>query len=340
MLWEYLVRSIDEMSYMYMGKQKNAAEVAAAIGSLEEYVENENAREPLEYFKNPGYVPDMKISSPSARRNYNIMRFQFDSPVYTRHRANNVVHGRYYERHGRPDLPMVILLHGWRMESYLLFDRYCRLLVRDGINCAMPDLPYHMNRTPRDSFAGEHTFKEDAIHTMETMRQSLFDVMSVANWAKKKKGARLVGVMGVSFGGLLSGLMACVEPLVDFAVLVCPASDLGEIFQKSRLGRLFEKENPRAARLITKYKDTLAGMSLPNLKPLLPPERIFIAHGIYDAMVPEEVTENLWHSWDKPVLKRYPHGHLSIILLNPQLESDLKEWLKSMYNLPPASELR
>lgn len=330
MIQEFFARALDEMSYLYMWAQKSGPEFAAAIGSLEEYIERNRASEPREYFKNPGVVPDIEFFNPIRRRRYNVTEFRFTSPVFSPHRVNNIVRGRYYERHGEPDAPLAVLLHGWRMESYLLFDRYARILIRRGFNVAMPDLPYHMSRTPRHSFAGEHTFKDDAIHTMETFRQAVFEIMAVMNWSRERKKSSAAGTMGVSFGGLLAGLMACVEPTVYFAVMVAPPSDLGEIFKTSRLGRLFEKENPRAARLVERYRETLALLALSNQKPFPPPGRIFIAEALYDGMVPPEVIESLWAAWNSPQIHRYPHGHISVILFNPELETDLKNFLTNI----------
>ncbi len=330
MFRELFARALDEMSYLYMGTQKNQPMVAPAVCSLEEFLEREKAREPVKYFENPGYVPKVEISEPVRRKKYNISKFSFESPVYSPFPANNMVHGRFYERHGEPDAPMVMLLHGWRMESYAFFDRFCRVLVSEGFNCAMPDLPYHMNRTPKHSFAGEHTFTDDAIHTLETIRQTLFDVMSVMNWAREKKKSRKVGVMGMSFGAMMSGLLACVEPTLDFAVLVAPPADPRMVFDDSRLGRLIEKENPRAGRLVRRYNETLSNIALTNMRPMIPIDRIFIAEGLYDGMVPVAAVERLWESWGKPEMKRYPHGHLSIILFNPELETDLRKWLRGV----------
>ncbi|HOO55804.1 MAG TPA: alpha/beta fold hydrolase [bacterium] len=314
-----------------MGSQKDAPEYGAAFGSVEEYIKRENANDTRKFFSNPGFIPEIEFFDPVKRSTYNISKFRFDSTVYTRYKKNNIVSGRYYERHGRPDLPLVILLHGWRMDSYMLFDRYCRLLVKNGFNCFMPDLPYHMNRTPKQSFAGEYTFRDDAIHTMETMRQAVFDIMSIINWANKYKNPRLIGCMGVSFGGMISGLMACVEPQLNFSVMIVPPSDLGRVFTESRLGHLFERENPKAGRLVKKYAETMSIMALTNQKPIVPKENIFIAEGLYDTFVPPVLIEELWRAWDRPKIKRYPHGHLSVILFNPKLESDLRKWLKKIY---------
>lgn len=330
MIQELLARGLDEISFMYMSMQNTPPKTAAAVGSLREYMEMEGADDPAKFFANPGYTPGIEISDPFRRRRYNVMKFRFDSCVYTQHAENRVVRGRYYERHGEPDAPLAILLHGWRMDSYMVFDRYARLFVREGLNCAMPDLPYHMRRTPRGSFAGEHTFRDDAIHTMETLRQALFDVMSIMNWAREKKGTSRFCVMGVSFGGLLAGLLACYEPRMNAAVLVAPPVDLAQMFKSSRLGRVFERENPRAERMLRVYSDLLDRLGLQNMTPLTPKENIFIAEALYDGMVPPLLVEELWHAWGHPTIQRYPHGHLSIIMFNTQLDHDLSQWLRSL----------
>ncbi len=313
-----------------MTLQNPPPKTAAAVGSLQEYLDSEGADDPARFFANPGYVPALTISDPVRRRRYNVMKFKFESVVYTKHIENKTVRGRYYERHGEPDAPLAILLHGWRMDTYMLFDRYARLFVSEGLNCAMPDLPYHMRRTPRGSFDGEYTFRDDAIHTMETLRQALFDVMSIMNWARENKGIRRFCVMGVSFGAFLTGLLACFEPQTDIAVMVAPPVDLSKMFSASRLGRIFEKENPRAERMLRLYSDLLERLGLQNMTPITPKNQIFIAEALYDGMVPPPLIEELWAAWGHPAIRRYSHGHLSVILFNSAFNRDLSLWLRTL----------
>jgi len=330
MLQELFARAMDEMSYFYIGLQKRKPKPTAAYGSIEEYLRQEGGEDVQKFLGNPGNVPELALVDPVKRRRYNILKFRFESSVYSMHPANKTVHGRLYERHGEPAADLALLLHGWRMDTYMIFDRFCRVFVREGMNCAMPDLPYHMNRTPGGSFAGEYTFKDDAIHTMETLRQALFDIMALINWAREVRGVRRVGVMGVSFGAMIAGMLACVEPGIDFAVMVAPPVDLGRMFRSSRLGRVFEQENPRAERMLRLNEQTLSRYALQNLQPLTPRERIFIAEGIYDSMVPPAIIEDLWAAWCQPQIKRYPHGHISIIMFNKVFERDLRGFLRSL----------
>jgi hypothetical protein len=112
--------------------------------------------------------------------------------------------------------------------------------------------------------------------------------------------------------------------------MVAPPADMGRVFFESRLGRQFESENPDARNVLLQYREILDNIALPNLTPLLPRDRIFIAEGIYDGMVPVDLIEKLWRAWGRPRIRRYPHGHLSVIILNPQLDRDIHKFLKKL----------
>lgn len=328
-LQEFLARTLDNISYSYMGTQRRTSSGPLYAGTIDEYMEREKIDDPVKFFSNPGVCPRLEITDVTPRSRYDIHKFKFDSFIETPHDENNTVYGRFYEQHGKPDAPTAIVLHGWRMESYLFFDKYCRWFINEGYNVALVDLPYHMNRRVANSFHGEFTFTDDAVFTLEVMRQSITDIMCVANWLKSR-GAPRIGVFGVSYGALLSGILGCTEPSIDFMALIAPPADMGEVFAHSRLGRLFEKDNPKARKMMKQYKEILDRTSLMNLTPMMPKENIFIAEARFDGMVPVPVVEKLWRAWGRPTLKRYPHGHLSVILFNPRMDRDLRHWLRNL----------
>jgi len=272
----------------------------------------------MKFFREHGRGPRSHNHKERATARLRPEVFNFESFVKTPHDANNTVHGRLYEIHGKPDAPAVVVLHGWHMESYNFFDYYCRLLVRAGFNAVLIDLPYHMNRRVPNSFHGEFTVSDDTALTFLVMRQSVSDVEAAINWLKSR-GAPLVGMFGVSYGAMLSGIVGCVEPSVSFMMLVVPPVDLYDFFTESKLGRLFENQNPGMFEEIDKYKDLFDKVSLLNLKPQMSPERIFLALAEYDGMVRSPKIEELWLAWERPYMERYEHGHLSVILLNPSM---------------------
>lgn len=329
MLQKHFARALDSFSYAYIGAKKKRTSKIFYEGGLQEYLNKYDIRDPMEFFANPGTVPEVEITRVSRRGGYKIKRFRFDSFVETPHMVNNTVHGRLYEIRGRPAAPTVIVLHGWQMETYTFFDYYCRLLVGEGFNSVLIDLPYHMRRRVPKSHHGEFTFSDDVALTVKVMKQSVQDVEGAINWLKAG-GVETIGTFGASYGGMLAGLTGCVDPAVEFMMLVVPPADLYEFFTKTRLGRVFEKRNPIMHEEMKRHREVFERISLVNLTPQPHPENIFIVMAEYDAMVRPEAIDRLWYAWGRPHIERYVHGHLSVILFNPSLGRHMRRWLKTL----------
>src|SRR5579871_6036332 len=150
--------------------------------------------------------------------------FQFTSPVESLWVRNNVVHGRLYtvSKLWR-DKPTLILLHGWNAQTCYrtLFPHLARRLTKHGVNVAMIELPYHSQRKPRGRGAVKNFLSGDLVHVVEAARQAIADTRAVVAWLKEQ-GCPQVGLWGISLGAWLSGLLACNDEAVDFAVLMTP----------------------------------------------------------------------------------------------------------------------
>ena len=329
MLQKQFAKMLDGISYAYLGTRKKGRERDFHDCSLAEYLEEHSIDDPYSFFANPGTVPDVTIRKVSKRMGYTLTRFNFKSFVETPHRVNNTVHCRLYEIKGKPTAPTVIVLHGWQMESYAFFDYYCRLLASQGFNSVLIDLPYHMRRRAPGSHHGEFTFSDDAVLTIKVMKQSVRDVEGVINWLKSR-GVETIGAMGVSYGGMLTGLTGCVDSNLDFMMLVVPPANLYEFFTDTRLGHEFAKRNPGMFEEVKANREVFERISIENLKPKMHPEKIFIVMAEYDSMVSPEALDRLWRAWERPYLERYVHGHLSVILFNPSMSHHIRRWLKSV----------
>jgi len=329
MLQKQFARTLDGISLAYIGSRKKSAPKIFHEESLEEYLAENEISDPMVFFANPGAVPDVKVTKTSRRRGYDLKYFHFGSFVETPHRVNNTVHGRLYEIHGKPAAPTVIVLHGWQMESYAFFDYYCRLLVREGFNAALIDLPYHMHRRAPQSHHGEFTFSDDAVLTIKVMKQSVSDVEAAINWLKNN-GVEKVGTFGVSYGGMLAGLTGCADANVEFMMLVAPPANLFEFFTATNLGHLFEKRNPKMFEDMKRNRDVFERISIENMKPRTSPDNIFIVMAEYDTLVSPDAIDRLWYAWDRPHIERYVHGHLSVILFNPSMNRHMRRWLNSI----------
>lgn len=329
MLQKQFSKLLDNISYAYMGTQKKHGSHIFHTENLKEYIESHDITDPMDFFANNGVVPDVKVTKTSTRMNYVIKQFQFESSVETPHRVNNTVHGVRYILKDNPTAPTFVVLHGWQMESYTFFDYYSRMLAKNGFNSVLIDLPYHMHRRAPKSHHGEFTFTDDAVLTIKVMKQSVSDVQAAINWLKSE-GIEKIGTFGVSYGGMLAGLTGCVDPSVDFMMLIVPPADLYDFFTNTRLGKEFRQRNPHMFEEVQENRELFERISIVNLKPQMKPENIFIVVAEYDGMVSAEAIDRLWRSWERPHLERYVQGHLSVVLFNPSLTRHARRWLKTL----------
>lgn len=327
MLQKQFSKMLDEIAYAYMSTKKKRGNGNFHDRTLMEYLEINEINDPYEFFANPGKVPEVTIHTVKKRSGYTLTRFDFKSFVETPHTVNNTVHCRLYKINGKATAPTIIVLHGWQMESYTFLDYYCRFVVREGFNAVLMNLPYHMSRRAPKSHHGEFTFSDDTVLTIKVMKQCIWDVQGIINWLKGQ-GVQKIGTFGVSYGGMIAGLTGCVDSSVDFMMLVVPPANLYEFFTDTRLGHEFAKRNPGMYKEVKANREVFEMISIDNLKPKMPPEKIFIVKAEYDLMLNPEALDRLWRNWGQPHFKSYKQGHLSVLLFNPSMPHHTRRWLK------------
>jgi dienelactone hydrolase len=241
--------------------------------------------------------------------------FQFASPAPSPWKRNNTVHGRLYTvSKSWLDEPTVILLHGWNAQTAYrtLFPHLARRLVRRGVNVAMFELPYHCRRKPRGKGAARNFLSGDLVHVAQAARQSMADARALIAWLKEQGSAR-IGLWGISLGAWLSGMLACTEPQVDFAVLMTPVA---------RMDRLIAEADFCAPirRSLGGAKLRLDSMNLTAHRPTVAPENILIVASEHDLFAPIETIEELCEAWGVSELWRPRHGHISVLMSMPVME--------------------
>jgi dienelactone hydrolase len=235
--------------------------------------------------------------------------FKFKSPIITPWEKNNWVHGKFFPcASDWQKFPTTILLHGWNDEmSYQFrFPRLSRQLGQQKINTAVMELPYHLQRRPRDPNAINNFISEDLWRMVEATRQSIADVRALVKWFHAQ-GCEKVGLWGTSLGAWLAGLIVCHEPQVGFAVLTTPVAKIHRAINElgfcEPIRRSYEKT-----------KIDLARLDLVSHRPKISSEKILIHEAENDLFAPKEAIEEFWKAWDKPEIWRVRHGHISILM--------------------------
>jgi pimeloyl-ACP methyl ester carboxylesterase len=247
--------------------------------------------------------------------------FRFTSPVASRWSRNNVVHGRFLpcRRHWRP-YPTVLMLHGWNAEiGYrTLFPYLARRLNLARVNAMMFELPYHSQRKPRGDGAIRNFIADDLLHVVHAAHQSIADARALVAWLHAQ-GCRQVGVWGISLGAWLAGLLACVEPHLQLAVLMTPVVRMDRVIAELDFCQPIR-------RALQGSRVHLEPLNLASHRPKVAPENILMIASEHDLFAPIETNVELAGIWKGVELWRPLHGHISVLMSAPVMERTVR-WI-------------
>jgi pimeloyl-ACP methyl ester carboxylesterase len=246
--------------------------------------------------------------------------FQFTSPVTTASPVNNRVPGRLYRVEGDwAAHPTVLLLHGWNAELCYrrMFPELAKKLNVLGLNAAVFELPYHMQRRPRGGPVDDF-ISSDVWSMLEATRQAVGDAQTFCRWLEAE-GSRSVGLWGFSLGAWLAGLMVCVEPHLRCAVLTTPIVSV-----ERAIAELPFCEPIR--RGLGGRRAELGRLNLWSQNPCVAPRNLLLMEACHDLFAPADTVEQLWRAWGTPEIWRLAHGHISVLFSKNIMDRTIR-WL-------------
>ncbi len=227
---------------------------------------------------------------------------------------NNLIHALHVYRADTPTAPTMLYVHGWGVETlWLRVNLGLHWLARLGMNLLLIEQPYHMQRTPTDSYySGEFSIGADLPQTVRSMQQATWDVQAMVGWLLAQ-GVSSVGVAGESLGGLVTALAAQFEPRLAYAIPLMPAVRLDRVFWRSQLSR-FTRAGLEAQGLTpTQTAAALKTIFPGRYRPAIDPQRIMIMQGRADRTVFPEYALRLAERWGSRLVLS-GHSHTTLIL--------------------------
>jgi len=206
----------------------------------------------------------------------------------------------------------VICLHTWTT-GYFALQRQVYMadkLYRAGLNVVLPMLPFHGSRNPAGSrFGGQFFPGTVPQRTNEAFGQSVWDVRSLVRWLRAE-GCGKVGVMGMSLGGYVAGLLASVDAELDFAIPMIPMVSMADLLWEHGAEHPIRKEAEGRGITLDLTRSLYRVHSPLELAPRLPAERLMLVAGTGDRICSPEHVERLWEHWGRPRIHWFPGGHI------------------------------
>jgi pimeloyl-ACP methyl ester carboxylesterase len=288
-----------------------------------------------EFFPRPERLPDIERHSPPiplVRRVIETLSWKSGhEPLSASYRARHLgpyrqnltayarwMHKRHFRRRS-----ILVYVHGWLepgswVEEATLLPMWYRAL---GVDVAHVQLPFHGRRSPKGQlFHGEWFWTADLVRSLEGVRQAVLDVRSLVAWFRHI-GYEEVGVTGLSLGGCIAMLTACVEPLPDYVVPMIAHLELTDAIEEAPILWRMKSDLERFGIDEKKRREIFSRLQLAKAMPKLALDRQLWVAAREDGYLKASLVEQQWQRWGRPPILWVPGGHMTFPMgVKPSIE--------------------
>jgi pimeloyl-ACP methyl ester carboxylesterase len=283
------------------------------------------------------------------------LRYTVDFPpaFQTRDKDSQTVRADYFQPRSSGKAPLVILLQGVGDVSLVPCRALARSLAGKGIACFVPRLGVHSSRLSGARWRGMPHLSDE--EWFEIYRTAVVEVRQAVDWASTRTelDVRRVGVLGVSFGGLVSAISMAVDERITAAVLIVSGGNSGKIVQKAKARvlnreyRTTEAEYRAGQQQYTRY---LAEVAEKGFEDVVPPRQSYLndpmtfaqylrqrpllmINARWDEFIPRESTLDFWEACDRPAITWLPGTHTAIWLWYPLIRRRIGGFFEAAFGL-------
>jgi pimeloyl-ACP methyl ester carboxylesterase len=208
---------------------------------------------------------------------------------------------------------LLIYVHGWLepgpfVEETTLLPRIYRDLE---VDVAHVQLPFHGKRNPKGAlFHGEFYWSADLVRSIEALRQSVIDVRAAMLWFRTL-GYQQIGVSGISLGGSIAMLLACLDPTPEYIVPIIAHLDLADAVERAPIFWRVKSDLERFGVSAERRAELFRRVGLSQMRPLLSRDRQLWVAGKQDMYLTAEVVDRQWQAWGRPQILWIDWGHMT-----------------------------
>ncbi len=225
-----------------------------------------------------------------AERGVTITTVTYPSLVQTPYAVNNTVTAYLFMPTSPGPHPAMVVLHEWNPSSTKSGFLLCRAVARAQVAALMVVEPYSLNRTPHDADKGDARILSGNLpHMVGALRQAVLDARRGLDYLSKRPDIdpTRMGAAGISLGGILTGLVAGVDPRVKVALTLVGGADFPKDLWGGPLTRPFRQQIVRDGYTYQTYIAAMAPVDSTNWLPQrhFDPENVLMINGHYDLVI-------------------------------------------------------
>jgi alpha/beta hydrolase family protein len=248
------------------------------------------------------------------------------------YRKNRTAWARWLHPRGGPQRACLVYVHGWLepgswAEEAALFPRWSKKL---GVDLVHVSLPFHGLRNPKSAmFSGEYFWTADLVRSMEAVRQSVHDVRSMVAWLRAE-GYAEVGVTGLSLGGAVVMLLACLPPVPDYVIPIIAHMQIGDAVEHAPILWRMRSDLEKWGIDAVARKRLFDRIGLARMRPILPPARQLWIEAREDVYIAAPLVLEQWERWGHPEILWLAGGHMTFPLEIDELTNRMDEFRRGL----------
>ncbi len=248
------------------------------------------------------------------------------------YKRNLTAWGRWLRPEGRIRKTCIIYVHGWLepgswVEEATLFKHWSKVLDVDIVHVS---LPFHGRRAPRNSlFSGEFFWTADLVRTVEGVRQAVCDTRTMMAWLREQ-GYERIGISGISLGGALTMITACVDDHPDFILPIIAHLKMSEAVERASILWRMKSDLEKWGIDATQRRAIFERLGIGRFRPVLAPERQLWIEAREDAYLEAHHVQEQWAEWGEPNLYWIEGGHMTFPLQVPKMTSRIGAFLDGL----------
>jgi dienelactone hydrolase len=209
----------------------------------------------------------------------------------------------------------VIVLHGFAMgwpaiDAFAMSASNWFALGFDVLLLTLPD--HGPRRAPGAIFSGQSFTVPHAVQLAAAVQRTIHEIFELKRWLRAQNESP-VGLVGMSLGGYLASLCAGLSDDFDFLIPLVPPACMGDLAWRVYRDTAHHRAHPDE---VLTERNMRAAFYIHS--PLAHPrkiakERILIAAGAGDRIVPPEHPTALWEHWERPAIHWFRGAHTSAV---------------------------
>jgi pimeloyl-ACP methyl ester carboxylesterase len=277
----------------------------------------------------PGLLDDPRMEALSWRSGHEPLSAAYRARHEGDYAKNLTAHATWMHPKGTRRRSILLYAHIWlqttpRLEEAVALPMFSKAM---DVDVALVQLPFHGRRNARGQlFGGEYFWSADLVRSLEAVRQSVYDVRAAMAYFRAL-GYEEVGVAGISLGGSIAMLTACLDPVPDYVIPIISHLELVEAIEEAEILWRMKADLERFGLDKAARKALFTRLAIYDTKPKLAPERQLWLAAREDRFLTERGVLQQWERWGNPPIEWLTGGHMTFMF-------DLPKMLRRMAAMP------